>query len=938
MTTPVLRDRLAALVAPRYILDRELASGGMGLVFLGHDPVLGRDVAIKLLPPEQATAVARERFLREARAMAQLAHPHVVPILEVQEQGGLLWFVMPHLDGDTLAHRIGEGALPSAVVKQLGCELLDALAFAHSHGIVHRDVKPGNIFLQGDHALLADFGVALLHDPDADTLTEAGRLIGTLRYMTPEQLTGTEATSRSDLYSLAATLYEAVTGRQWSPALHAVAGTWEGIDPRLAAVLRRALEPLPDRRWPDAASFRTALDRTGARRWTGLVIGTAIVAVGAAVAMTWGARPTTVPLRRFDLAVLRFEGIDTGAANSLARHTTNLLEGFPRLRVMPWSRLIGPTADPDVPPAALVVRGAFDTGRAGATLSIAVRDIHDSLVRRFVVRGAIADPKLLGEAIADSLIRRLYPEWLTEFRQFSLCESGQGSPEVWQPYWAGEVAFQQSRWEDAEREFRKAWRLDTTFASALWYDNLSQQFRRVASNSALQELARHNANLCAPLGELVRFQLEPDLGVRLAGYESLARRYPEYPPVRLMLANELFHRGPLIGRSLQEAVDTFHNSAVQLADLDQATTYMHIIWGALRIGNESMARLALSQRGAVTNDAYTPFLRLATEARFRPWLARPLRTLAFWLADSAFVADAGELARIGLEMDIPDAQLAFGRLLAGPTHGATERRRASGHAAEATALLLLGRPMEALRQLDFGAAFTGPGSGFRLQSWEWRVLLPVAGMPGIPPSEVELGRRRLAAIPSTDPRWPRAAWALFLDANARRDAPTRDRWRAALHLRAPADSVAQHLALLADAIALGTDGEIDSALTLSRAIHRHPSDSMAAWRGPFTRAMIHLARAEWQLARDDSAADREWRWHENNDFRGWPAGEPQEGEIDAALSALVRLRRAERLLAQGERSPACALDSRVAELWHRAEPSFDSLRRAVQQLSDRCRD
>src|SRR5512140_275197 len=189
MTTPVLRDRLAALVAPRYVLDRELASGGMALVFLGHDPALGRDVAIKLLPPEQATAVARERFLREARLLAQLAHPHVVPILEVQEQEGLLWFIMPRIEGDTLAHRISAGSLPFAAIQRIGVELLDALAFAHGHGVIHRDVKPANVFLQGDHALLADFGVAQLRQPDDDTLTEAGRLLGTLRYMTPEQLT-----------------------------------------------------------------------------------------------------------------------------------------------------------------------------------------------------------------------------------------------------------------------------------------------------------------------------------------------------------------------------------------------------------------------------------------------------------------------------------------------------------------------------------------------------------------------------------------------------------------------------------------------------------------------------------------------------------------------------------------------------------------------------
>ncbi|HEY8062605.1 MAG TPA: protein kinase, partial [Gemmatimonadales bacterium] len=101
-----LRDRLAAALAPRYIVDRELAAGGMGVVFLGRDPVLGREVAIKVLPPEHATAIAVERFLREARLLARLAHPHIVTILEANQQGGLLWFVMPLIEGDTLAARL----------------------------------------------------------------------------------------------------------------------------------------------------------------------------------------------------------------------------------------------------------------------------------------------------------------------------------------------------------------------------------------------------------------------------------------------------------------------------------------------------------------------------------------------------------------------------------------------------------------------------------------------------------------------------------------------------------------------------------------------------------------------------------------------------------------------------------------------------------------
>lgn len=935
MTTAVLRDRLAALLAPRYVLDRELASGGMAQVFLAHDPVLRREVAIKLLPPEQVTAVARERFLREARLLAELTHPHVVPILEVQEQAGLLWFVMPRMEGDTLAHRIREGALPIGDVRRIGSELLDALAFAHSHGVIHRDVKPGNIFLHGDHALLADFGVALLHDPNDDTLTEAGRLLGTLRYMTPEQLTGAGATTRSDLYALGATLYEAATGKQWNPALHPVAATWQGVPPAVAAVLRRALEPLPERRWPDAQSFRVALEESRWRRLPRRTVATGILTVLVVVAVLVFTRSSAAPTPSYDMRIRPFIGPDSSMAKDVKEWVEWAFNGYAGLRLVPSER-----AAEGKDSTRFAVDARLEPVSAGTITyyDIRVRDNRRSVSWKFRVPGDRGNLVAWGAAIADSLVGQLFPTLLTEFRQFSSCKGNdeQWNHQVWEDYWAGEAYFQEARWQEAEEKFQQAWILDTTFSTALWYQNLARQFRRVSSDAELAQLAGHSARLCSPLAELVQIQVEPDLDIRMRGFENLARAYPKYPPIRLLLANELFHRGPLTGRELREGLDTFWNSAQQLADLDQATNYMQVIWGAIRIGDETLARKALSRRGAVTHDHYSRFLRLATEGRFRPWLARPLLGVALWFADDSFVADASNFARIGLEFDIPREQLAVGRLLARRVHGASDGRRADGFAAEATALLLLGRPRDALRQLDSGAVVARSDSGYQLQRAEWRVLLPIAGMP-IPEEEVNAGRRALASKPATDPLWPRATWALMVDANARHDVVVRDRLRAALRARAPSDSVARHLALFADAIALGDAGLVDSALAMSHAIHRETSDSMGAWRGPLTRAIIYLKRGEWQLARGDrSKADLEWLWHENNDLRGWPTGEPQEGELDAALSALVRLRRAGESLAPDKRRKTCAFLGRVAELWRGAEPTFDSLKGVVQQEIKSC--
>jgi tetratricopeptide (TPR) repeat protein len=365
---------------------------------------------------------------------------------------------------------------------------------------------------------------------------------------------------------------------------------------------------------------------------------------------------------------------------------------------------------------------------------------------------------------------------------------------------------------------------------------------------------------------------------------------------------------------------------------------MHVIWGALRIGDEPAARAALARRSQATgaDDDYGRFLRIAVDGRFDAWYARPLLAIKLWLAGDKFLAGAAELVRLGVELDVPREQLVIGRLLAAPGPGATNQRRANGYAAQASALLLLGRPEAALRQLDSGAVFAPVNGGYALQPAEWRVLLPLAGMP-MPEREREAGRQVLSRVVPADPRWPRATFALLLDAAARRDTAARERWHAALAARARTDSVAAHLAGFAEALLLGQDGRIDSALSLSSAIRRDPGRELSFARGPLLRAVVYLARGEWQSARrQPELTEREWLWHENNDLRSWPTGEPQEGELDAALSALVRLRRAENLLTLGRQSEACALYRRAGELWQAAEPSFDSLRDVARRGLTRC--
>jgi len=205
---PSLLDRLQEALAPDYMVEGTIASGGMGTVFLGRDQRLNRPVAIKTLRQEIATAVAVQRFIQEAQHLARLNHPNVVRVHDAGEAGDLVYYVMDYVEGETLDTRIKRSPLSLTETQELGRELLSALALAHRNGIVHRDIKPSNIFLSDGRSMLADFGIA--HTLDKSTaLTQTGQLIGTPAYMAPEQFAGGTITPRTDLYAVGLVLFEA---------------------------------------------------------------------------------------------------------------------------------------------------------------------------------------------------------------------------------------------------------------------------------------------------------------------------------------------------------------------------------------------------------------------------------------------------------------------------------------------------------------------------------------------------------------------------------------------------------------------------------------------------------------------------------------------------------------------------------------------------------
>ncbi len=278
-----LLARVEQVLAQTFELDREIGRGGMGIVYLARDRRLKRPVAIKVLPPELSfRSDIRSRFLREAETAAQLSHPNIVPIFTVDEREGLVFFVMAYVDGDTLAKRLsGNTRVPVPESIRLLTEVASALAYAHSRGVIHRDIKPDNVLLSSDggRAMVTDFGIAraISTSGGADSrLTATGVAIGTPTYMSPEQCAGDrEVDGRSDLYSLGIVAYQMLSGdvpfrgtgtgallvKHISEKPVPITEHVPDLPPWLARIVMCLLEKQPADRFPDAGSLVRALEQ-----------------------------------------------------------------------------------------------------------------------------------------------------------------------------------------------------------------------------------------------------------------------------------------------------------------------------------------------------------------------------------------------------------------------------------------------------------------------------------------------------------------------------------------------------------------------------------------------------------------------------------------------------------------------------------------------------
>src|SRR5688572_1333988 len=358
-------------LAGRYLVEQEIGSGGMAIVFRARDLRHERWVALKVLRPELASSLGGERFLREIRLAAQLQHPHILPLHDSGEAKGSLFYVMPFVDGESLRERLKrEGQIPLEDALRITGEVAKALQYAHQRDVVHRDIKPENIMLSGENALVADFGIARAIGAGAEsagmTLTEAGLAVGTPAYMSPEQASAdSRVDGRADIYALGCVLYEMLTGEQLfrgpthivmaqhsAAPVPSVRTLRPSVPASVDAAIGKALAKSPADRFATAEQFASALSsphsigvRGASSRRRNLAIAGSLVAA-AAVATGWvlsqSESTASAEVTTIAVAPIRNQGdsSDASFADGLTQELTAALTRVERIAPRPYSTVI----------------------------------------------------------------------------------------------------------------------------------------------------------------------------------------------------------------------------------------------------------------------------------------------------------------------------------------------------------------------------------------------------------------------------------------------------------------------------------------------------------------------------------------------------------------------------------------------------------------------
>jgi len=876
----------------------------MGVVFLGRDPVLDRPVAIKVLRPEAATASSAERFLREARVLAKLDHPNIVRIHQAGQAGGLFYFVMDRIEGETLAARLTQGPLEPAEVRRLGRDILDALAAIHRAGVVHRDIKPTNILLAGNRAIVTDFGIALEGSGLSSELTAPGSLSGTPAYMAPEQAMGLPATTLSDLFAVGATLYEAASGRRFE--LHAGAD-WASLPGALVAPLRRALELDPSRRWPSAEAFRTALEGRSPRRMA-LAVGGVAVAAAVIGGLIWGGRTSdsATPLRpRLTVAPLALVGtVPPMLKDSIQSALLRRLRGYPDFEVV-----TGGAGDDG-----FRLEAVLHAEGPGLRLETALKD-HGRTVETWSPSvGSPGQWSLLVDSTSDALVRAVLTgpvkgdPWLPS-------EALPQSPASLQRFFDGERALAAGRWEEANAAYLEAERSDSSCLLCTFrLEDVSRWLAYPTDSARIRSLWAAADRFPAHYRALILASRLP-IAERLDALEAATEQYRDFDLVWYRYGEELFHRGPLVGRLRSEALEAIRHTLRIRPEFIPG--WNHLAWIAIAEGDSVEADSAMTQYQRLDSGSTgVSFAQLALVTAAFSWrfgdgprttgqmaqdprvassnllLAGPRWLLGFeawrgalWFGHQ-FAAEAGpvEMVRSGL-VAVALADIALGQPDSARAALASLRERVPD---DATALFAAGLPaVMALADADSLAPDVASAHAARLR----RFLDRAAYRPAV---------RRAAAF------------LLGAVATAGGLAPDRNEAMAALAGGDELGAADRALLDLLQVARAGGMGEV--AAGADSILLRHPQ---LLDEQPATRTVMRFAASGW-LARSNriESAARTLRWVEHQDVNTLPAGAPIPAEIEWAFTTMARWREA-RLVDRpaGDRVRACRLDALIAEAW-----------------------
>jgi len=635
-----LQESLQAALGDAYRIERELAPGGMSRVFLATEASLNRAVVIKVLPAELTNEVSAARFKREIEVTAHLQHPHILPVLAAGARDGLLWYVMPYVEGESLRHRLArERQLPIADASRLLDEVADALAFAHSRGVVHRDIKPENILLQEGHAVLADFGIAraLLEARTGEQLTATGLGLGTPGYMAPEQAAGeSHVDARADVYALGVVGYEMLAGLPpfTGASAQAVIAAHLTATPRplrelrtdapadLTATIARALVKSPDERFRSAAEFRAALNarhapaaRRRSRTIAIVVAAVVVLAAGIGTAYAYRARAAR-PLDADLLAVAPFDVLDPslqlwheGMVDLLSR---NLDAGGSLRTVSPSTVIRGWSGRADNESATALGRrtGArlaligtmLSPGRDSVQLDATLFDVvAGRALGQFQFRAGSDHVARLADSVSIAVWRLLGRTGRADLPP-RVASLGTASLLAMKAFLRGEQFYRKSAWDSSIVYFDQAVALDSTFALAYsrvgmamsWNSDMSNaagvrnRLRAGALNHGLSprdsmamladsiEASLYGQNRTDDASALLRIRRE------FAMLEAAVQRYGDDAELGYRLAEAYFHFGyGATSVDLAHVLSTFDHAIA----LDSAFTsaYVHPADLALRV-------------------------------------------------------------------------------------------------------------------------------------------------------------------------------------------------------------------------------------------------------------------------------------------------------------------------------------------------------------------